>query len=85
MPACEARLAAQVLCCCGSTLVVSAVALAGTSADDVGSKSVLLSRMNVFCVTSGASSVGMSSRGPEGVTKESASGHASTRSEASAA
>jgi len=83
VPACEARLAAQVLCC-GSALLVSAVAVAGTGAD-VGSKSVLLSRMNVFCVTSGASSAGMSSRGPEGVTKETASGHASTRSEASAA
>jgi len=79
VPACEARLTAQVRC--GSALVS---AVAGTSAD-VGSKSVLLSRMNVFCVRSGASSVGMSSRGPEGVSKETASGHASTRSEASAA
>jgi len=75
VPACEARLTAQVRC-------GSAVASTGT---DVGSKSVLLSRMNVFCVTSGASSAGMSSPGPEGVTKETASGHASTRSEASAA
>lgn len=80
MPACEARLTAQL--CCGSAPVSAG---AGARAE-VGSRSVLLSRMNVFWVTSGASSGGMSSRGPDkGVSKETASGHASTRSEASAA
>jgi hypothetical protein len=75
VPACEARLTAQP--CCGSA--------AGANAD-VGSKSVLLSKINVFRVTSGASSTGISSRGPDGVEVDvTASGHASTRSEASAA
>lgn len=79
MPACEARLTAQP--CCGSALASAAGANA-----DVGSKSVLLSRMNVFRVTSGASSTGISSRGPDGVDVDvAASGQASTRSEASAA
>jgi len=79
MPACEARLTAQP--CCRSALESAAGANA-----DVGSKSVLLSRMNVFRVTSGASSTGISSRGPDGVGVDvTMSGHASTRSEASAA
>lgn len=79
MPAREARLTAQP--CCGRALASAAGANA-----DVGSKSVLLSRMNVFRVTSGASSTGISSRGPDGVDVDlTTSGHASTRSEASAA
>jgi hypothetical protein len=79
MPACEARLTAQP--CCGCALASAAGANA-----DVGSKSVLLSRMNVFRVTSGASSTGISSRGPGGVDVDAtASGHARTRSETSAA
>jgi len=79
VPACEARLTAQP--CCGSALASAAGAKAV-----VGSKSVLLSRMNVFRVTSGASSTGISSRGPDDVDVDvTASGHASTRSEASAA
>jgi hypothetical protein len=79
VPACEARLTAQP--CCGSALASAAGAEA-----DVGSRSVLLSRMNVSRVTSGASSIGTSSRGPEDVGVDvTASGHASTRSETSAA
>lgn len=80
MPACEARLTAQP--CCGRALASAAGAKA-----DVGSKSVLLSRMNVFRVTSGASSTGISRREPDGVDVNdvTTSGHASTRSEASAA
>ena len=78
MPACEARLTAQP--CCGSALA-SAVGAKAV----VGSRSVLLSSMNVFRVTSGASSTGISSRGADGVDVDvTASGHASTRSEASA-
>jgi hypothetical protein len=79
VPACEARLTAQPYC--GRVLISAS----GARWADVGSRSVLLSRMNVFEVTSGASSGGMSTRGPEYVSKEIASGHASTRSEASAA
>jgi hypothetical protein len=78
VPYCEVRLTAQP--CCGSALV-SAV---GTCTD-VGSKSALLSRMNVFGVTRGARSGGMLSHGPENVPQETASGHESTRSEASVA
>ena len=82
MPAREARLTAQP--CRGSAEASAAGAIA-----EVGSRSVLLSRTNVFRVTSGASSAGISSRGPEEgvlvVAATTASGHASTRSDASAA
>jgi hypothetical protein len=74
VPVCEARLTAQQPRC-GSAVSADVV---------VGSRSVLLSRMNVCGVTSGASSAGISSRGPGGVV-ETASGNESTRSEASAA
>ena len=75
VPVCEARLTAQQPRCGNA---VSADVLV------VGSRSVLLSRMNVCGVTSGTSSAGISSRGPGGVA-ETASGNESTRSEASAA
>ena len=86
MPAREARLTAQP--CRGS-----AEARAAGASAEAGSRSVLLSRTNVFRVTSGASSAGISSRGPEVgviavvvvVEATTASGHSSTRSEASAA
>lgn len=79
MPACEARLTAQP--CCGSALASAAGANA-----EVGSKSVLLSKMNVSRVMSEAISTGISSCGPDGVDVDvTASGHASTKSEASAA
>jgi hypothetical protein len=80
VPAREARLTAQP--CWGSAEASAAGASAGA-----GSRSVLLSRMYVCLVTSGASSTGISSCGPEGVVdaEVTASGHASTRSEASAA
>ena len=86
VPAREARLTAHP--CRGS-----AEARAAGANAEAGSRSVLLSRTNVFRVTSGASSAGISSRGPEGgvvavvvvvVEAATASGHASTRSEASA-
>jgi hypothetical protein len=81
VPACEARLTAQP--CCGS----AAASAAGASVAGEGRRSVLLSRMNVCRFTSGASSMGISSRGSEGgvVAEVTASGHARTRSEASAA
>ena len=44
-----------------------------------------LSRMNMFCITSGTSSAEMLSHGVKGIMKETTSGHVSTRSESSAA
>ena len=76
VPDCEARLTAQEPGC-GSALLSAAVST------DVGTRSVLFSRINVFGVTSGASSAGISNWGPEGVT-ETASGNESTKIEASA-
>jgi hypothetical protein len=75
VPDCEARLTAQQLDC-GS-------APSAAVSTDVGSRSILLSRIHVFAVTRCASSAGISSRGPEGVA-ETASGNESTRIEASA-
>jgi hypothetical protein len=75
VPDCEARLTAQHLDC-GS-------APSAAVSTDVGSRSILLSRIHVFAVTRCASSAGISSRGPEGVA-ETASGNESTRIEASA-
>jgi hypothetical protein len=74
VPDCEARLTAQ--------QPDRGSALDAAVSMVVGSRSVLFSRINVFSVTRGASSAGISSRGPEGVT-ETASGNESTRIEAS--